>query len=61
MRNSRLLLLTGAFIGVCALASGQSSSSGQSSDEGTTTTTTQTTFHGSIVRFEAGHVIVLRG
>jgi hypothetical protein len=60
MRNPRLLLLIGAVTGVCALASGQSSSYSQTSDQGTTTTTTQTTFHGAIVRFEPGHVIVLR-
>ena len=61
MRNPKLLLLIGAVTGVCAFASGQSSGYGQSSDEGTTTTTTtKTTFRGSIVRFEPGHVIVLR-
>jgi hypothetical protein len=61
MRNPKLLLLIGAVVGVGALASGQSSNYGQS-DQGTTTTTTttRTSFHGSIVRFEPGHVIVLR-
>jgi len=64
MKKTRLLLLLGAMTGVCAFASGQSSgyTSGQS-DEGnstTTTTTKTTTFRGSIVRFEPGHVIVLR-
>lgn len=61
MKNPRMILLVGAMTGVCALASGQGSNYGQASDEGTTTTTTtRTTFRGSIVRFEPGHVIVLR-
>ena len=63
--KTRLMLLIGAAVGVCALASGQSSPYGESGampDEGTTTrtTTTRTTIHGSVTRFEPGHAIVLR-
>jgi len=62
MKKTRLLLLLGAMTGVAAFASGQSSGyqTGQSNEGTSTTTTTKTTtFRGSIVRFEPGHVIVL--
>ncbi len=62
--KTRLLLLIGAAVGVCALARAQSAQSDTTAvpDESapTTTTTTTTTYRGSVVRMEPGHVIVLR-
>lgn len=63
--KTRLLLLIGAAVGVCALAraqNAQSETTPMAPDESapTTTTTTTTTYRGSVVRMEPGHVIVLR-
>jgi hypothetical protein len=64
--KTRLLLLIGATVGVCALAraqNAQSETTAMPPDETAppaTTTTTTTTYRGSVVRMEPGHVIVLR-
>ena len=65
MKRTRLLLLLGAAVGVCALGRAQAQNdmpTGTPSDESApgTTTTTTTTYRGSVVRMEPGHVIVLR-
>jgi hypothetical protein len=58
--KTRLLLLIGAAMGVCALAGAQSDTTVMPPDVSASSTTTTTTYRGSVVRLEPGHVIVLR-